>query len=59
MPNDKTVAIITDGNNRFEDNTYRVPRDSGLARFVWRRDVTVWDGFRHKGKEQGGRLVAF
>jgi parallel beta-helix repeat protein len=58
-PNDENFAIITDGNNRFESNVYRVPRTSGSARFVWGREVTDWNGFRRAGLEQGGQLIAY
>jgi hypothetical protein len=58
-PDDENFAIITDGNNRFDGNTYRVGRPSGPARFVWGQDVTDWDGFRRKGLERSGRLVLF
>ena len=58
-PDDENFAIITDGNNRFDDNTYRVGRPSEPARFVWGQDVTDWDGFRRKGLERSGRLVLF
>jgi hypothetical protein len=56
-PGDENFAIITDGNNRFDGNTYRVGRPSGPARFVWGQDVTDWNGFRRKGLERSGRLV--
>jgi hypothetical protein len=53
----ENFAIITDGNNGFDGNVYRVPRMSGLARFVWGHNVTDWDRFRRKGLEQGGQLI--
>jgi hypothetical protein len=57
---DENFAIITDGNNQFDGNTYRVARMSDpAARFVWGQDVTDWDGFRRKGLEPNGRLVLF
>jgi hypothetical protein len=34
-PGDENFAIITDGNNVFDSNVYRVSRTSGPARFVW------------------------
>ena len=58
-PDDENFAIITDGNNQFDGNTYRVPRISEPARFVWGQNVTDWDGFRRKGLEPSGRLVLF
>jgi hypothetical protein len=56
---DENFGIIADGNNRFDDNTYRVPSTSEPARFVWGHDVSDWDGFRRQGLEQSGRLVPF
>jgi hypothetical protein len=50
----ENFAIITDGNNSFDGNVYRIPRMSGLACFVWWYYVTDWDRFRRKGLEQGG-----
>ncbi|QWG24805.1 right-handed parallel beta-helix repeat-containing protein [Bradyrhizobium sediminis] len=58
-PKDENFAIIANGNNRFDANTYRVRSTSGPARFVWGHDVTDWDGFRRKGLEQSGRLVLY
>ena len=54
---DENFGIITNGNNRFDANTYRVRGISGPARFVWDQDVTDWSGFRRKGLEQSGRLI--
>jgi hypothetical protein len=56
-PDDENFGIITDGNNRFDGNTYRVRGASEPPRFVWDQDVTDWSGFRGKGLEQSGRLV--
>ena len=58
-PDDENFTIITNGNNQFDGNTYRVARTSKPARFVWGQDVTDWDGFRRKGLERSGRLVLF
>jgi parallel beta-helix repeat protein len=54
---DENFTIITDGNNRFDGNTYRVSATSEPARFVWGQDVTDWRGFQRKGLEQTGRLI--
>jgi parallel beta-helix repeat protein len=59
QPDNENYAIITDGNNRFDGNTYRVGHPDGPARFVWGRDVTDWEGFRRKGLEPTGRLIQF
>ena len=58
-PEDENFAIIPNGNNRFDANTYRVRSTSTGARFVWGHDVTDWEGFRRKGLEQSGRLVLY
>jgi hypothetical protein len=55
-PTDENFGIITNGNNRFDANTYRIQDTSG-ARFVWDQEVTDWAGFRRKGLEQSGRLI--
>jgi hypothetical protein len=59
MPWNENFSIITNGNNRFDANTYRVRSTGGRGRFVWGHDVTDWDGFRRKGLEQNGQLVFF
>jgi hypothetical protein len=56
-PENENFKIITDGNNRFDGNTYRVRGASEPHGFVWDQDVTDWSGFRGKGLEQSGRLV--
>jgi len=58
-PDHENYAIIPDGNNRFDGNTYRVARPSEPGRFVWGHEVTDWDGFRRKGLEKNGRLVPY
>ena len=56
-PADENFAIIENGNNRFDNNTYRVRGMGGPARFVWGHEVTSWAGFRRKGLEPNGRLI--
>jgi Right handed beta helix region len=56
-PDNENFGIITNGNNRFDGNTYRVPGGSEPPRFVWDQEITDWSGFRGKGLEQSGRLV--
>jgi hypothetical protein len=58
-PGDENFSIITDGDNQFDGNTYRVSRPVEPARFVWGHEVTDWNGFRRKGLERNGRLVGF
>ena len=58
-PFNENYAIITNGNNRFDGNTYRVGRSNERARFVWGHSVSDWEGFRRKGQEKNGRLVSY
>ncbi len=58
-PGSENFGIITSGNNLFDGNTYRVGQQGGSGRFVWGQDVTGWDGFRHRGQERSGHLIAF
>jgi parallel beta-helix repeat protein len=58
-PGDGNFTIITDGNNLFDGNVYRVPRVSGSARFVWGHATFDWDGLRANGVEQNGRLIIY
>jgi hypothetical protein len=58
-PGDENFTIITEGNNRFDRNVYRVPRASAPAGFVWGHEVFDWDGLRAKGVEPNGRLVLY
>jgi parallel beta-helix repeat protein len=44
-PGNENFAIITDGNNLFDGNVYRVPRTSGPARFVWGLRLSTGTGF--------------
>jgi hypothetical protein len=54
---DENFDIITSGDNRFDRNTYIVPRQSGPARFVWGHFVFGWDEFRAHGQEPNGTLL--
>jgi hypothetical protein len=58
-PGHENFAIITEGNNVFDRNVYRVPRGAGPARFVWGHAVFDWEGLRAKGVEQNGQLVLY
>ena len=58
-PGDENFSIITDGNNLFDGNIYRVPRASGPARFAWGHEVFDWDGLRGKGVEPHGQLLVY
>jgi hypothetical protein len=56
-PGDENFDIITSGGNRFDHNTYIVPRQSGPARFGWGHSEVGWDDFRGQGQEPNGALV--
>jgi parallel beta-helix repeat protein len=58
-PGDRNFTIITDGNNLFDGNVYRVPRVSGPTRFVWGHAIFDWDGLRANGVEQNGQLIIY
>lgn len=58
-PGDENFSIITDGNNRFDGNVYRVPRASGDERFPWGHKVFDWTGLRAAGIEPNGRLELY
>jgi hypothetical protein len=58
-PGDENFAIITDGNNVFDRNVYRVPHGSGPARFTWGHATFDWDGLRTQGVEPNGSLVGY
>ena len=58
-PGDENFTIITEGNNRFDSNVYRVSRTSGTARFVWGHALLDWDGLRGMGVEPNGGLVIY
>jgi hypothetical protein len=58
-PGDENFSIITDGNNLFDRNVYRVPRTSGPPRFGWGHSTFDWNGFRANGMEPNGRLVVY
>jgi hypothetical protein len=56
-PGAENFAIIADGRNLFDRNTYRMRRPGLDARFVWGHDVTDWNGFRRRGQEGSGQLL--
>jgi hypothetical protein len=56
-PGDENFAIISDGNNLFDGNTYRMRQPGLRPRFVWGHDVTDWQGFRRRGQEKNGQLL--
>jgi parallel beta-helix repeat protein len=59
-PTDETFSIISDGNNRFDRNIYRVPRASTGYRFVWGHDEQLdWTALRRAGLEHDGRLILY
>lgn len=57
---DENFSIITEGNNRFDRNTYRVRRDAGRYRFVWGRAENLgFEDLQAKGLERAGRLIPY
>jgi pectate lyase len=48
---DEQFSIITDGNNFFDRNRYRVPRRNGIVNFAWGHAVLDWNGVRAHGLE--------
>lgn len=58
-PDDENFSIITEGNNVFDRNVYRVPRTTDPARFVWGHATFDWDGWRRSGPEPNGKLVIY
>jgi len=56
---DENFSIITDGNNVFDGNAYRVSGTSEPARFVWGHAIFDWDGLRRAGLEQNGTLIIY
>jgi hypothetical protein len=58
-PGDENFAIITEGNNVFDGNIYRVPREAGPQRFVWGHAVFQWDELRQRGIEPNGQLIRY
>jgi len=57
QPGDENFSVITDGNNVFDGNVYRVSGTSEPARFVWGHEIFDWDGMRRAGPEQNGILI--
>jgi hypothetical protein len=58
-PGYENYAVITDGNNLFDRNIYRIPRTGGPARFVWGQAIFDWNGLQGKGVAPNGRLVVY
>jgi len=57
---DANYGLIENGNNRFNRNTYRVPKAARNFRFVWgQREDIDWAEFRSLGQEANGRMVRY
>jgi hypothetical protein len=56
-PGDANYAIITDGNNIFDADVYRVPRSGGSMRFSWGHKVYDWASLSLLGMERNGQLI--
>src|SRR5258708_8384016 len=55
-PGDGNFTIITDGNNLFDSNVYRVPRVSGPPRLALAHAILDWYGLRANGVQQNRQL---
>ncbi|MBX9843622.1 MAG: right-handed parallel beta-helix repeat-containing protein [Xanthobacteraceae bacterium] len=59
-PGHENFSIISDGQNSFDRNVYRIPRTAGAHRFVWGHDQGLdWDALRRAGLELNGRLILY
>jgi hypothetical protein len=58
-PDHESYAIITDGQNIFDRNVYRVPLANARVQFEWGHTTLDWDGLRGKGLELHGRLLFY
>jgi len=58
-PDHESFTIITDGNNTFDRNLYRVPRGHALVQFEWGHTTLDWRGLRENGLERNGRLLLY
>jgi Right handed beta helix region len=58
-PGDENYSIITDGDNSFDGNVYRLPRIGRRLRFVWGHETYDWNRLRGIGVEVNGRLVVY
>jgi hypothetical protein len=58
-PGDENFMIIGEGNNVFDGNVYRAPRESGQARFAWGHAMLDWEELRKRGIEPNGELVFY
>ena len=59
LPGDENFSIISDGNNVFDHNIYRLGQIEGPTRFAWGHDEYDWDGFRAHGAEPHGTQVVY
>jgi Right handed beta helix region len=58
-PGDENFAIITEGDNNFDQDVYRAAKSAAAgARFAWGHAEVSWEEFRALGQETNGQLVA-
>lgn len=58
-PYDANAFVIETGNNLFDHNVYRIPRDGAALRFAWGHAVFDWDQLHRAGIEPNGNLVLY
>lgn len=58
-PDNENAFIIEGGNNLFDRNVYRFPRESASLQFAWGHAVLDWDKLRQAGLEQNGKLIPY
>jgi hypothetical protein len=59
-PGNENFSIITEGNNRFDRNTYRIPSAVRDYRFVWGRNERLdWASLLRAGLERNGRAILY
>jgi parallel beta-helix repeat protein len=56
---DENYSIISEGNNIFDGNIYRIPQMAGTETFVWGHETVDWPGFRKMGLELNGQLQKY
>jgi parallel beta-helix repeat protein len=57
-PHHENYSIISDGGNRYDFNTYRVPPKASAA-FLWGHRTFDWDAFRSQGQEPNGTISLY
>jgi parallel beta-helix repeat protein len=58
-PDHENYSIIENGNNKFDRNLYRMPRQHSKQVFVWGSTETDWAGAQKLGFEPQGQLILY